>query len=195
MAERLRSADMAALVAPMMDRLVQAWQIGHADINDGVELLRVLQATRFLPADAVMEVRERVQTALLREASNGCRADKLREFLSVLDTTQPTAPTVAAALASFAGFEQRHFSQDLSECRSSEQFDGLIEDLELFHNELGVNVERLIERVAEAKAEFEDYESERADHMYDEWKDRQYSEHDAERSVTEMFSSLRGDRD
>jgi hypothetical protein len=119
----------------------------------------------------------------------------LRELLGVLDISKPTAPAVTAALASFAGFERHHFPEELRECRSSEQFDGLIEDLELFRNELGVDVKRLIERVEEAKAEFEDHESERADHMYEEWKERQYLERDTERSVSEMFSSLWGDRD
>jgi hypothetical protein len=195
MAEQLASAELATLFAPVMTRLAKEWQTDHANINDGVELLRVLQVAHSLPINDVMDVRRQVQDALLNEARNGCRADELRELLSVLDISKPTAPAVTAALASFAGFERHHFPEELRECRSSEQFDGLIEDLELFRNELGVDVKRLIERVEEAKAEFEDHESERADHMYEEWKERQYLERDTERSVSEMFSSLWGDRD
>jgi hypothetical protein len=195
MAERLTSIEVAALVAPIMARLVQAWQTDSADVNDGAELIRALQDTRFLPAQHVMIVRDGVQAALLQgTSSHGCRADELRELLSVLDTSS-TSPTLAAVRSSFAIFEQRHFNQDLSDCRSSDHFDGLIEDLELFRDELGVDVERLIERVEEAKVEFEDHESQRADQMYEEYRDRQYSERDTERSVSEMFSSLRGDRD
>ena len=99
-----------------------------------------------------------------------------------------------AARAGLARFE-RNFSQELGDCRSAEQFEGLIEDLELFHSDLGVDVQRLIERASEAKAELEDNKSERADHMYDEWKERRYVERDGERSVSDMFSSSRGDRD
>jgi hypothetical protein len=118
----------------------------------------------------------------------------LRELLSVLDTSERAAPAVMAARASFTFFEQHHFAAELRECRSREQFDGLVDDLELFRHELGVDVERLIERVEEAKAEFEEREDAYADHMEDEWRERHLLERDADRSVSEMFLSLRGDR-
>ncbi len=76
-----------------------------------------------------------------------------------------------------------------------EQFDGLIEDLEFFRDQLGVEVSTLIESVDEAKAEFEEHQDAYADHMQDEWKDRWRDERDNERSVSEMFDSLGGDRE
>lgn len=45
------------------------------------------------------------------------------------------------------------------------------------------------------KAEFEEHEDAYADHMQDEWEKRHRFERDADRSVSELFSSLRGDRD
>jgi hypothetical protein len=195
MAERLANIEFAALVAPTMARLVEEWRSGETNINDGVELLRALDVARSLPAAEVEDVRKQVQDAILSEARTGCRADELRELLSVLDTSQRATPAVLAAQASFAHFEQHRFGEELRDCRSREQFDGLIEDLELFRDELGVNVERLIERVEEAKAEFEEHEDAYADHMQDEWKERYHFERDADRSVSEMFASLRGDRD
>jgi hypothetical protein len=195
MAERLNSIEFAALVTPTMARLAEEWRSGQININDGVELLRALDVARSLPAAEVEDVREQVQDAILSEARTGCRAEELRELLSVLDTSDLAAPTVLAAQASFAHFEQHHFGEELRECRSREQFDGLIEDLELFRDELGVNVERLIERVEEAKAEFEEHEDAYADHMEDEWRERYRFERDADRSISELFSSLRGDRD
>ena len=195
MAERLASAEFAALVTPTMARLAEEWRSGQTNINDGVELLRVLDIARSLPVVEVADVRKRVQDAILSEARTGCRVDELRELLSVIDTSDRANPAMATAQASFAQFERHHFSEELSDCRSREQFDGLIEDLELFRDELGVDVERLIERVGEAKAEFEENEDAYADHMQDEWKERYRFERDADRSVSEMFASLRGDRD
>lgn len=190
MAERLASAELAALVAPMMARLEGEWIEDGTNINDGVELLRALDAARFLSANDAANVRKEVQDAILNEARSGCRAYELRELLSVLDNTA----AVTAARAGFVHFEQHHFSEELRECRSGEQFDDLIEDLKLFRNELGVDVERLIKRVEEAKAEFDAHEDEYTDHMLDEWKERHYFERDAERSISELFLSLRGDR-
>jgi hypothetical protein len=86
------------------------------------------------------------------------------------------------------------FDQELGECRSREQFDGLVADLELFRDHLGVEVSALIQRVEEAKAEFDENEDAYADHMEDQWKDRWRQERATERSVSEMFGSLTGDR-
>lgn len=192
MAERLASAEFAALVAPMMDRLAEEWEADQTYINDAVELLRALHVARFLSAADVADVREQVQDAILNEARNGCRVDELRELLSVLDTSQRT---VTAARAGFTHFEQHHFGEELRECRSRAQFEELIEDLELFRDELGVSVERLVERVEEAKKDFEEREDEYNDHMEEEFLERYRFERDADRNISEMFSSLRGDRD
>ncbi len=114
----------------------------------------------------------------------------------LLDTSDGAAsPAVVAAQSAFAHYQTSMFADELRECRSLEQFDGLIEDLELFGARLGVEVTALITRVAKAKAEFEDYEDQRADQMQDEWKDRWRDERASERSVADMFGSLRGDRD
>ena len=58
MAERLASAELAALVAPMMARLEEEWIEDGTNINDGVELLRALEAARFLSANDAANVRK-----------------------------------------------------------------------------------------------------------------------------------------
>ncbi len=195
MAERLQSAEIAALVAPSFARLVREWQGCRPDINDAVELLRALAAATFLPDGDVEEMRGQVETTIFEEARTGCRSDELRELISVIDTTDRDHPAVAAARSSFERYQQQHFSEDLRECRSREQFDGLVEDLELFRNELGVDVTALIQQVDEAKSEFEEHEEASSDHMQDEWKERYRFERDADRSISDMFGSLGGDRE
>lgn len=200
MAERLASAEFGALVAPTMAQLSEEWQTIPMDINDGVELLRALNAARLLSPTAVKEVRRQVQEAILGEARTGCFANELRELLSVIDASDRAHPAAAMDVrASFVNYQQHNFRDELEECQSHEQFDGLIDDLEFIRDQLGVEVTQLIERVVEAKAEFEEHEEERkeayADLMQDEWKERHYFERDADHSVSELFASLRGDRD
>jgi hypothetical protein len=100
-----------------------------------------------------------------------------------------------AARSAFNEYTDTQFSGELRDCRSREQFDALISNLELFRRELGVEVGGLIERVEEARAEFDANEEVRADYMQDEWKERWHFERASERSVSEMFDSLRGERD
>jgi hypothetical protein len=57
-----------------------------------------------------------------------------------------------------------------------------------------VEVSALIQRVEEAKAEYEENEGASADHLEDEWKERWRQDRATERSVSEMFGSLTGDR-
>ncbi len=78
---------------------------------------------------------------------------------------------------------------------SAGQFDVLIEDLRLFHAELGVATRDLIERVEQEKTEALEGQDAYEDHMQDVWKERWREERATERSVSDMFESLRGDRD
>jgi hypothetical protein len=134
--------------------------------------------------------------ALLEEVSTGCRSDELRELIGVINISAGTEnPALLAARSAFEHFRGSGFADELRECRSLEQFDAILEDLDLFHAELDVDVRSLAQRVEEAKAEFEEHAGEYADHMQDEWKERWRDERDSERGVSEMFGSLRGDRD
>lgn len=191
MAHRLASSDLAALITPLFARLGKEWETESLDINDTVELLRALDGTSSVATDELGTITSFIETALLREAIKGCRSDELRELIGVIDTSNGENHAVMAARSAFESYQRSLFERDLLECRSREQFNGLIEDLELFRDELGVNVAHLLERAEEVIADFEDYEEQRADHLYDEWKERSYDERDNERSVTDMFGSMR----
>lgn len=191
-AYRLDAPAIAALIAPAYARLVEEWGSESPQINDAVELIRAIDAAASF-ADSVAPMRDAVLEAALEEARTGCRSDELRELICMVDT-QDAGREAAIARESFAKYQQNYFSDDLRECRSREQFSGLIEDLELFRDELGVNVDAMIQRVEEANAEFEEHDDQYADHMQDEWKERSRIERDGDRSISEMFGSLRGDR-
>jgi hypothetical protein len=195
MADRLDSPELAALAVPMMTRLNEEWQIDQANIIDSVGLMRALDVARHLPTTDLVDIRRQVQDAVLNQVRNGCRGDELRELLRVVDTSVRGDPAVIAILTSFARFECEHFPEELRECRSSEQFDDLIQDLEFFQSRLGVDAKRLIEQVEKEREGFQKYEEDYADHIEEEGRERYHAERSADQSVSEMFSSLRGDRD
>lgn len=192
MAERLASPALAGLVAPLFARLEQEWSVERPEINDAVELLRRLEGARAISPSDGARMAALIRSALFDEVSTGCRSDELRELICVIDTSDAADPAVAAARAGFKHYRQSIFADELSECRSREQFDAIIECLELFHTQLGVEVTALVERVDEAKAAFEEHENACADHMQDEYKERWHYERASERDVSEMFESLRG---
>lgn len=192
-AERLDAPAITGLIAPAFERLLEEWRTERPQINDAVELIRAIDTAPTSMVASVDGMRGVVLDAVLEEVRTGCRADELRELLGVVDTGQAKRE-VAIARESFAKYQQDYFSGDLSECRSREQFSSLIEDLELFRDELGVDVRALIERVEQANAEFEEREDQYADQMHDEWKERYQDERAGDRSIADMFGSLRGDR-
>lgn len=193
MAQRLGAPAIAALIAPAYVRLIEEWGIERPQINDAIELIRAMDAAVSLPADSVTSMRKAVLDSVLEEARTGCRSDELRELLGVVDA-RDAGREVAIVRESFAKYQRQYFSDDISECRSREQYSSLIEDLGLFRDELGVVVDAMIQRVEEANAEFEEHEDQYADHMQDEWKERSRMERDGDQGISEMFGSLRGDR-
>lgn len=195
MAEHLQSPAFAALIQKLFARLQQEWVSERPEINDSIELLRALDHVSVLSPDDVARMSASIRSEVLNEARTGCRSDELRELISVIDTSSAASTAVSALRSGFELYCQTTFSEELRECKSREHFDALIDDLELFRDHLGVSVSSLLERVEEAKEEFEDHESAYEDHMHDEWKERWRDERANERSVSDMFGSLRGDRD
>ena len=194
-AARLRRPSLVSLIAPFTERLVEEWRTEAPDINDGVEILRALDGAAWPPVAGMIEVRRVCCDALIAEAAKGCRSDELRELLSVLYIDDETDGRVLKALRDgFERFRKRDFAQELGECHSEEQFDALLEDLEMFQREIGVVADVELKRTQEAKARFGEDQEDRADHMEDEWKERWREQRASETSVRDMFGSLQSDR-
>lgn len=196
MADRLASTACFQLIEPAFTRLQKEWETERPNINDAVELIRTINASSILSTDQQSQMTVLIQSTILTEVQSGCRSDELREIVCMFDTKAPAnVEMVAIAHVAFDAYRQNFFSDEVHECRSREEFEGLIEDLELFRDELGVDVEGLIDAVVEAQSEFEEREEAYADYMQDTWKEQRYFERDGERGVREMFSSLKNDRD
>lgn len=196
MANRLGATAITRLVAPLLERLLREWETERPVVNDTVDLLRELAGTQCIPEAEAARITTILKSALLEEVRTGCRSDELRELIGIIDASDADAEvSLQAAREAFEVYTESMFRDDIRECRSDGQFEGLIEDLELFRDELGVNITRLLSKIEEAQIEFEQNQSDRADYEQDASKERWRDERDNERSVSEMFGSLRGDRD
>jgi hypothetical protein len=175
--------------------LAEEWRTEGANINDGVEILRAFDRAAWPNLARMTDVRKACRDALIAEATRGCRSDELRDLLSVLDLEDEADRQVLEALRKgFEKFRRQYFEDELRECCSAEQFDGLLEDLETFQRVLAVEVDREVERTQQAQVEFEVRQDAYTDHMQDEWKERWRQERVSEASVREMFGSLKFDR-
>ena len=191
-AHRTGSSLWAAIIAPVYQRLLTELEAEHIQIGPGVELVRILEYAKVPNAEPMATA---LRKAILAEAQDGCRADELREIITIIDTSSPDTPDAVAARAIFAKFETDYFSDDLSGCRSDNDFSGLVEDLDFMREQLKVDVDYLFGRVEEAREEYSEHQEAYADSMQDHWKEDMYFERDTDRSVSDMFGSLKGDGD
>lgn len=186
---------LASMVDELSTELIANWRTEAPEVTDAVEALRVLNTLQGEDKVRFVALAVEIKRALETEVSAGCRSDELRELIGVLDLAGADSGAVPALRTAFANFVASGLGEDLLECRSVEQFDELLEDLELFRETLGVNVATPLAKVQLARSEYLTEEDEYADHMQDEWKERYRAERNDERSLSEIFGSLAGDRD
>lgn len=191
-ARELGSPAFVKTVKPVFARLEKELKTEHAEINDAVELVRELERTKGMPDRDAMEAT--VRGAILNAASGGCRADELREVITVIDTSTPDTPDAVSARAIFEKFSADYFSDDLSACSDNKEYSGLVQDLEFMREHLKVDVDYLLERVEEASAEHNENEERRADSMYESWREDRDFEREDDKSMSDMFGTLGEDR-
>lgn len=194
-ADHFRHPRFLALIPRLFDRLTEEWQTEPAHISDGIEILRAHNNIQWPSIDDMSEVFGKCRDALIAEAEKGCSSDELRELISALYSDELAEDHVLAALRrGFDVYRRDYFDEELRDCRSSPQFDGLLDDLASFQSTLNVDTSPERESTLEAIAEFEEREAAYADYMQDEVKERDYQERADEAKVRDMFGSLNSDR-
>ena len=190
-AESLSSQLLEAVAVSGVERLLAEWETEGVEIIDGVSLLLKVSASKLRFSPSNDEIRKRIITALASEASTGCGSDELREILNAvepeeLDVEQATLLKTAASI-----YREQQFSSELWDCDNESQFDVLEDDLTIIAMRTGINFEGQIHAVIEAKAELEENQAEREDRMYDEMKESRYEQMSADRTIDDLFDSLR----
>ena len=194
-ADHFRHPLFLPLIKKLFARLNEEWLTEAVDISEGIGILRSFNGIRWDSLDTMPDIVIGCRDAVVAEAGNGCSSDNLRDLISVLGSDEISEDHVLAALRTgLEEYRREYFKKELRECRASSQFDGLLDDLEEFQNALNIDITSEIEISRETKVEFEENESAYADHMQDEWKERNYGNRADEASVREMFGSLTSGR-
>ncbi len=179
------------LIKKLYDRLKDEWLTEAVNISDGIEILRSFNRISWSVLDTIPEILFGCRNAVIAEAEKGCSSDNLRDLISALPSEEiEEYPVFSALQNAVEAYQRDYFKEELRECQSSSQFDGLLDDLKEFHTILNIDTTREIETTQAAKEEFEENESAYADNMQDEWKERNYESRADEASVREMFGSL-----
>ena len=189
-AARVGANEYRRLVDPIAARLFEEPLDDGVDINALVDLVVSLESEDMAEFSAfVRPLRERVFEA----ARQGCRSDELREATRLLEEP-PSDDDLNALRAGYAAYDKHYFSSERWECRSEEEFSGLIEDLTLFQESLGVDTGEFVAEVLEALEEFLESEERYADAHEDEYKEQWREARYENESIADMFGSLRSGR-
>ena len=190
-AARIGTDEYRNLVEPIAAHLFGEPLDDGVDINALVDLVVLLKSNDMAEFSSfVQPLRERVFMAVRQ----GCRSDELREATRLLNDP-PSEDDLNALRASYAAYLEHYFSNERSECRSDDDFDGLIADLMLFKETLGVQTDALVTAVDEARLDFQEAEEQYAYAQEDEYKERWREERYENESIADMFASLKSDRD
>jgi hypothetical protein len=91
----------------------------------------------------------------------------------------------------FMNYINKWLPQEISEVSTNADMLNEIADfLSKMMKDYGFNIQDRYERIMEVIRELEDHEEQRADAMYDEWKDRRAFERGDEEAIDSMFRSL-----
>jgi hypothetical protein len=188
MVERMNSVGFQPLVQSLFKRMVREWHATYINTPDTCALLRVLcRSDQKDAAGFQFSIAQR----LIAEANNECDSIEFRMIVETLHACDLLGGAVEALRAAFNSYRENLFSGELSECRATEQYDGLIQDLEVLKLMLNVEVDDLVKRVMEGKFEFEENLE---GHLEDDWREHWQNDRDEDRDVLDMFGSLGTDR-
>lgn len=190
-AETLPSDQFVQILASAIEALIAGWESELANIKDGVALLAKVETSTLSFQPSKDAVRASIVRALVIASASGCGSDELR---TLLDAVKPGEidDALQAYLNIAAGeYRARYFSDELRNCKSESDFDGLEQNLITISDGTKFNFEGPIDSVRTEKSEFEEHQSQYEDHAYEEWKDQRYEIQGGDRALDNLFDSLR----
>lgn len=162
-------------------------------LTDVAEVLRAVDLCKNLSRATLDQISDELTAAALAESKSTCSGGELAELVGVLDTEGDSdSPIMRGLWAAFEAYENKSFYDELSDCRSTEEFDRMLEDLDLFQRYIGVDVDGLVRSVKDAQDEWENenYSTRDDDEgRYSQQSDGPY----IDREVVEMFNTLRSE--
>ena len=185
-----QSVSLKQLILPFAEALIAFWRTNRVAIEDAVSVIRKIRGDSWAVAEIPDDLHSRMLDCVIDDAREGCPSSDLRELASLVSEDDPDIDVYASLRDAFKSYLDAYFSTELRECRSTADFEGLIDELDLVAHYINVNVSVQISKIRSEAEQFEEYQSSREDHMYDEWRDRWHDQRSDETSVRDMFGSL-----
>ena len=185
-AESVGADEYRSLVNPVASTLLGPSGGNDPDINELVALVTFLES-RVSKFSALAEpLRRKIFDSIVQ----GCRFDELCECTRLLGSP-PSRETIGALQIGFTEYKEHRYSDELSECRSLDEFDGLIGDLTDFSKSIGVDTDTMIAEAVEARDAFEEEQERNAEGYEDEYKERWRQQSRENENIKELFESLK----
>lgn len=189
--ETLRSAELAHVMASALKTLFAHWESERVRIGDGLALLAKVKTSFLAFQPTSDDLCALIIRALVMEASDGCSSDELRELLDGVESEDLDDELNGALNAAADAYRRYHFNDELRECKSESEYEALEEDLVAIAERTQVDFEDQIDSIRESKANFEERQAAYEDHAYEEWKEQRYEVRTDDRSIDDLFDSLR----
>lgn len=189
-AESLGSSQLATAAVAAVEALLASWESEVANISSGIALAGNINTSRlpFLPSAAV--VRKKIINRLVKEASTGCSPDELHELLETIEESDVTEE-VDVHLETALNLFYDDYPSELHNCTSESDFEQMESLLIAISERTGRDFDTDIQKVQETKNVFATKISEYEDNRYDEWKEHYHEARITERSIDDLFDSLR----
>ncbi|GGN54195.1 hypothetical protein GCM10011349_29630 [Novosphingobium indicum] len=192
-ADEIRIPDALVPIQRLIERILVERQQELCPIDDMITAVREFQESKWPALQRFKPFFDESAGELMASAREHCRSDELRNLLLFYEASGAEHHPLRSELQdAYATFLRQSLSDELSECCSEGDYEGLLSDLEYFHGALGVDVSAHAARVAEALDEHREYEEQRADQEMDSYKEKTRMSRDYDDSIRAMFGSLGG---
>lgn len=162
-------------------------------LTDVAEVLRAVDLCKNLSHGTLDQIAVELTTAALEDAKTHCTGGELTELVGALDTEgDAESPIMQGLRLAFEAYETKSFRDELSDCRSTEEFDRMLEDLDLFQTYIGADVDELVKRVKEVQDEWESEHYHERDDDEGRYSGRSEGPY-IDQEVLEMFNTLRSE--
>lgn len=190
LAQQTCSPEYERLVEPMAEAVLSESLDEGSDINGLVDVIVKMETH---DSEQYLPLREKLRARVFETVKKGCRSDELREATRLLEDP-PAKAEIQSLKSGFEAYRADYFYDERMSCRSRDDFDGLVSDLNGIGKILGISTEFMIGDVEEARQAFEEQQEQYADANYDQYKEQWREERHESESIADMFQSLKSDR-
>ena len=176
----------------ILTAIERKWNQGQIDILGALSLIETLEQATWIPPDYREKCGTRCYDVLLLTVRVGCNSEALAAVMDFCRERENETGIAMEALRDGAyWYLDGYYADDLSDARNTGDYSSLAEFLTRLDNELGVDVDDQLSRVAAEEERLEVRVWAGADGEYDWRKESDASQADGRTAIRSLFASLR----